>query len=257
MIADRNTFADIECFIEHVKQDENVVGIVEYGGRKYWDMSLGGDYDLTIIYDKPISNNFSGIHFHIQGIPVDCMILSIEDFKSDSPSDKYLLVHLNCTILYDKDNKTAELLNRARTVWSPQKSLSDFDNMIMRFTFKHILDKLKHRLHEDPLYSKYFIFSQFDWFLTCYAVLKGWEPGKTKEHLNQIMSQECELYQHIRTLYSSQSLDDQYDSLIKCAEIMTSQIGGLWGDEEILFHLNPDGNHDALEQKIVLETLIK
>ncbi|WP_207710243.1 hypothetical protein [Clostridium sp. C8-1-8] len=60
LLTHRNTFDCIESFIEHMKQNESVIGIVEYGGRTYTDMSVGGDYDLTIIFDKPVSKNFSG-----------------------------------------------------------------------------------------------------------------------------------------------------------------------------------------------------
>ncbi|MBK1813200.1 hypothetical protein JHL18_21490 [Clostridium sp. YIM B02505] len=109
-----NSFENIEGFIEHLKKNENIIGIVEYGGRTYKDMSIGGDYDLTVIFDKPVSKNFSGVHFRIKDIPVDCMLLSKEDFMSDMPLDEFMLVHLNCKILYDKDNTISELIKRAK-----------------------------------------------------------------------------------------------------------------------------------------------
>ncbi|WP_207753087.1 hypothetical protein [Clostridium yunnanense] len=114
MIIMENSFENIEGFIEHLKKNENIIGIVEYGGRTYKDMSIGGDYDLTVIFDKPVSKNFSGVHFRIKDIPVDCMLLSKEDFMSDMPLDEFMLVHLNCKILYDKDNTISELIKRAK-----------------------------------------------------------------------------------------------------------------------------------------------
>lgn len=76
LITDNNSFEDIESFIEYLKENGEIIGIVEYGGRTYREMSLGEDYDLTAIFDKPVSKNFIGVHFHIKDIPIDCMIMS-------------------------------------------------------------------------------------------------------------------------------------------------------------------------------------
>lgn len=190
MLISENSFDNIESFIEHLKKNQKVIGIVEYGGRTCTDMSVGGDYDLTVIFDKPISSEFSGVHFHIKGIPIDCMLLSKQDFMTDTPLNEFLLVHLNCRILYDKENITKELLDRIKNNWSVSTELSDFEVALFRFTFRHVLDKLKHRLYDNELYSRYFIYSSMDWFLSCYARIKGWEIGKPKLHLELIKNQE-------------------------------------------------------------------
>lgn len=257
LLIHRNTFDSIESFIEHMKQNENVIGIVEYGGRVYTDMSVGGDYDLTVIFDKPISKNFSGVHFYIKDIPVDCMILSKEDFMSEVVLNEFLLVHLNCKILYDKNNITADILKKIQITWSTPTELSDFEKMLFRFTFKHILDKLKHRLHDNELYTRYFIYSQFDWFLSCYARIKGWEVGKSKLHLKLIENHEPNLFHIISNLYSENCLEVQFELLEQCANYMLSSIGGLWKENEVLFHLLPDGENDEIEQKRFLEVLMK
>jgi len=253
----KRSFDSIESFIEHIKQNENVVGIVEYGGRVYTDMSAGGDYDLTIIFDQPISKNFIGIHFHIKDIPVDCMLLSREDFMSKAILNEFLLVHLNCKILYDKNDITADLLKRIQITWSIPKELSEFERILFRFTFKHILDKLKHRLHDNELYTKYFIYSQFDWFLSCYARIKGWEAGKPKLHLSLIKNQEPSLFNIVSSLYSENCLEVQFELLKQCATYMLDSIGGLWNENEILFHLLPDGKNDEDEQNEILEILFE
>lgn len=257
MLIQKNKFDTIEGFIEHIKQNENIIGIVEYGGRAYTNMSPGGDYDLTIIFDKPVSKNFQGVHFHIKDIPVDCMLLSKEDFMSEYVLNEFLLVHLNCKILYDKNNMTSDILKRIKTNWSTTKELSDFQKMLFRFTFKHILDKLKHRLHDNELYTKYFIYSQFEWFLSCYARIKGWEIGKPKLHLKLIESSEPELFLIISKLYSENCLEVQFELLSKCANYMLSSIGGLWKEDEVLFHLLPDGKDDEEEQKMFLKILME
>jgi hypothetical protein len=247
MIKDTNTFRDLESFVEHLKKINGVVGIVEYGGRTYKDMSIGSDYDLTVIFEKPVSKNINGIHFHIAGIPIDCMILSVEDFN-EVPRNEYLTVHLNCTILFDRDNITKNILDRIKTEWKVPIVISDFEKNLFRFTFKHITDKLEHRLFDDILYSKYFIFSSFDWFLVCYARIINLEVGKQKSHLKFIENQNPELFQYIEKLYSSNDLKEQFEMLKKCADKMLESIEGTWANKEILFHLDPDGVNDIEEQ---------
>jgi hypothetical protein len=256
LIISEISFDNIESFIEHLKKNENIIGIVEYGGRTYTDMSVGGDYDLTIIFDKPVSTNFTGVHFHIKGIPIDCMLLSKQDFTSDIPLNEFLLVHLNCKILYDKDNKTSELLKGIQNGWITQTELSDFEKTLFRFTFRHILDKLRNRLHDNELYTKYFIFSSVDWYLSCYARIKGWEIGKPKLHLKLIQEQAPVLFEIILKLYSENCIEIQFQLLSQCANYMLESIGGFWKEDEILFHLLPDGKNDEYEQNRILEILM-
>lgn len=255
LLIDKNSFNNIESFIEHLKKNENIIGIVEYGGRTYTDMEVGGDYDLTVIFDKPVSTNFTGVHFHINGIPVDCMILSKEDFMLDNPLNEFLLVHLNCNILYDKNNITSELLKKIQTTWAAKNKLSDSQISLYRFTFNHILDKLEHRLHDNELYTKYFIYSSVDWFLSCYANIKCWEIGKPKLYLKLIQNQEPILFDIISRLYSESSLETQFILLKECAEYMLKDIGGLWRENEVLFHLSPEGKNDEDEQNRLLNIL--
>lgn len=255
MIIDTNTFDSIEAFITHLKRNDNIVGIVEYGGRAFSDMSPGGDYDLTVIFDKPLSKNIEGVHFHINGIPVDCMLLSVNDFMADCPLNEFLHVHMNCTLLYDKDGITEGLLNRIQTTWKKNDKLSEFEVMLFRFTFRHILDKLRHRLHENTLYTNYFIYSSMDWFLSCYARINGLEAGKPKLHLKFIEDNDPQLYTLISDLYEAVALEEKYEKLSDIAERMLSTIGGLWQTEEVLFHLTPDGSHQVEEQKRLMRIL--
>lgn len=257
MLKDQTQFKDIQSFIEHMKKKDNVVGIVEYGTRSYLDMNIGGDYDLTIIYEKPISPNFSGVHFHIGGIPIDCMLLSVEDFSEEFPSNEFLLVHTNCRVLYDRDDITRNLLNRIKTAWQQPKELSAFELSLFRFTFKHVLDKLEHRLFENELYSRYFIYSSMDWFLECYARIKGLETGKPRVHFSYIQSNEPELFETINSLYRTMDLEQQFQLLSKCAGHMLAPIGGPWAVDEVLFHMVPGGKYDEEEQKAVIAQLFE
>ncbi len=252
-----NSFSNINSFIEHLKKKNDIVGIVEYGGRTHSNMSVGGDYDLTIIYNKPISHNITGVHFHIADIPIDCMLLSVDDFSADAPSNGFLLVHLNCIILHDKNGITQNILEKVKVDWRIVEYLSDCEKNTFRFTFQHIIDKLEYRLHEDELYSKYFIFSSFDWFLQCYAKIKKLEIGKPKAHINYIKNNEPELLYIINQMYNTNDLNIQFEMLKKCANYILSSIGGLWAKNEVLVHIAPDGILVGEEQETIIKLLFE
>lgn len=257
MLIDTNSFADIDSFIKHLMMKDDIVGIVEYGGRTHSNMSVGGDYDLTVILNEPISHNFTGVHFHIAGIPIDCMILSIDDFLSEVPSNEFLLAHLNCTILFDRDNRIEDILNKIKVTWKVPEKLSDCEKSTFRFSFQHVIDKLEHRLHENELYSKYFIFASFDWFLQCYARIKCLEVGKPKAQLNYIRHNDLYLFNIINRLYNSADLDIQFEMLKEIANQMLSTVGGLWASNEVLFHIIPGGEILDTEQISVFKLLFE
>jgi|LGVF01.2.fsa_nt_gb hypothetical protein len=248
-------YSSLKSLIDHLKVKKEVIGIVEYGGRSFNDMSIGGDYDLTVILEKSISSNFNGVHFHILDIPVDCMILSIDDFLDDSPQNPFYLVHLDCNILYDKDNRTKELLQHIREKWMPSNEISKFEEHLFRFTFQHILDKLKNRLHDDPLFTRFFIYSSFDWYIECYARIQNLKVGQPKAHLNHIKENNMELYQLATKLYLVTDIDEQFKILKECAIQIMEPIGGLWKKNEILLHLLPDGQVLSHEESEVMNLL--
>jgi hypothetical protein len=254
MIKDKNTFKDLTSFIQHAKNIEGVVGIVEYGGRTHSEMTLGGDYDLSVIFEKPVSKNFSGVHFHIAGIPIDCMILSVDDF-SGPPQNEFLLAHLNCTILFDKNDVTKNILDKIKTSWKKNGNYSDYEKNVYRFFFQHIIDKLEHRLFDNELYSKFIIFSSFTFFLDFYARIKNLEAGKSKEHFNYIKTCDSELFNIVSKMFSSSDLEEQFELLKKCAEHILSPVGGLWASDEVLFHLNYSGMNDHAEQYEMMKLL--
>ena len=233
-------FKDIKQFIDLLKQNDDVVGILEYGGRSYNDMKIGGDYDLTVITRICLSKAIGGIHFHIAGIPIDCVIKSKDDFLQEEPLSDFDLVHLNCTILFDRDGITKDLLERVKYSWKPKTELTQQDISWFRFTFRHIVDKLEHRLHDDVLYSNYFMAASLDWYLICYAKIKKLEIGKPKTYFQYMKDHEPKLYAYFVQFYNTTDVDEHFRLIKLCAEYMTRDINGLWKEGEILFHLNMD-----------------
>lgn len=249
-------FSCLEDFITHLKNIPEVLGIVEYGGRTYTDMSLGGDYDLTVILNQKISTNFNGFHFHIGDIPVDCMIITLDNLSQDYPDNEFLLVHLDCEILFDRDGSVEKALDIINTTWRRSPDLNSVEISLYRFTFQHILDKLQHRLNSNPLYSSYFIYASFDWYLTCYARINNLPVGKAKHHLKFIEENDTVLFSYVHKLYESHSLEERFLYLSKCAELISKPIGGLWRKDEILFHQYDENANLPREKEKLINLLL-
>jgi len=255
MIKDNNGFATLSDMVSHLSQLPGVVGIVEYGGRTHTNMRLGGDYDLTVIFNKPISKNFSGIHLHVAGIPVDCMLLSIDDFTLPQPADFFHLVHLNCTILYDQNDTTKQLLEGIQMNWKKPHLIDEAQKMWTRFAAKHTIDKLEHRLFDDALYSRLFIAQTLNYVVENYVHFKGLEPGKTKASLAYMQQNDPDLHSNINAILTTTDLALQFELFKKISIYPAKDIGGMWQEGEALFHLNPGGVNDKSEQKLFIEFL--
>jgi len=231
-------FATISDFIESLKFNENIVGIVEYGGRQWNDLSKGGDYDLTVITKNMISEDIGGLHFHIAGIPIDCIIKSVADFLYENPLSPFDTIHLNCKILFDREGITEGLLKRIKTAWSNSFDIAERDILWFRFVFKHVIDKLRYRLHDDELYSNYSMADAMRYFLQSYEKIKNRKPGKIKDLLKYIKENESDLYNMLENYFKASDLDTKFHYLELCADYMAKDIGGVWQEGEVLFHLN-------------------
>lgn len=247
-------FASISDFIESLKLNENIVGIVEYGGRQWNDLSKGGDYDLTVITRNTISEDIGGLHFHIADIPIDCMLKSVSDFLGEKPSSPFDTVHFNCKILFDREGITEELLNRIQRTWSNAFDITERDILSYRFVFRHVLDKLRYRLYDDALFTNYSMADAMRYFLQSYEKIKKQEPGKIRDLLKYIKENESELYSILEQYFEASALEDRFHYLELCADYMLKDIGGLWQDGEVLFHLN--NAHTSKEEKDKVHNLI-
>lgn len=254
-LQDTNTFATLRDMIAHLSRLPQVVGILEYGSRCADDLSAGGDYDLTVVLDAPLSRNVDGVHLHVAGIPVDCMLLCVADFDRDAPRQVFHLAHLGSTILYDRDGTMRRLLDHIEAHWPSQDTWNDSDSMWLRFASRHTLDKLRHRLHDDELYTRYFIGMTAGFMLDNYAKLYGLPAGKPKVHWAHMQSHDAALYADYAALYSTTDVRKQFDALERINAHIADAVGGMWADDELLFHLTPDGIVDVDEQRQLMQLL--
>ena len=257
MFCETMNFKTTGEFIEHIKLKSEIMGIMEYGSRKCNDMTLGGDYDISIIHQTRPSENFNGIHFRIGGIPVDCMILAIGEFETEQPSSSMLLAHLDSTILFDRNGKVSEALRHCSQVWKAIRDIEDWEIAFYRFFFKHTLDKIGNRLFEDPLFSSYSISLAATIIIEAFERLNHLGPGKPRNVFKNIREGNPSLYEEISKLFSPGQLRDQLAWLKNAAEYVLADYGGCWKDEEQLFHLKYGGKRDEAEQKGYIDYLFK
>ena len=248
-----SSYQTIKEFIYDLKTNENVIGIVEYGRRKYSDMKNGGDYDLTVFHNNPCIQNISGLHFRIGTIPIDCMIKTIEFFNLEHPENEFDSVHLNCDIIFDRNGSIAKGIEKIKEKWSTSNQLTEGERNNFRFSFRHTVDKLKYRLKDDLLYSHFYITSSMDWFIECYAKIYHLDIGKPQKVFSYIENTDPRLYELINSFFTQNDIEIKYKMLSECAEIMLKDIGGFWADDELIFHVN--GESCDQEKNILLNLL--
>ncbi|WP_198402293.1 hypothetical protein [Mesoplasma florum] len=61
-------FKSLKDLIDNLKQNKNIIGIIQCGSRNYLNQNQNqqGDYDLTIVLNKAITPNITGLHFYVK-----------------------------------------------------------------------------------------------------------------------------------------------------------------------------------------------
>jgi len=257
MFFEKVPFSTTGEFIEHVKAKKEIIGVVEYGSRKCDDMTLGGDYDISIILENSASSNFNGIHFYIGGIPVDCMILTLAELETKSPSSSMLLAHVKCKILYDKNGKVKEAIRNISDTWKSISNIEDWEISFYRFFFKHTLDKIENRLFMDELFSRYSISLAATIIIEAYERLNHLEPGKPRNVFNAIRENDEYLFKEIGKIFENSELKTQFSALKNATNHILLDYGGNWQDNEQLFHLKYRGKNDECEQQRIIDLIFK
>lgn len=94
-------FQNLSELIDRLKKSPKVIGIVRYGSRTPEDMSLGGDFDLSVFLEDN-SLEIESLHFYIDYIPVDINLRTIEDLNLSKPMSFIDFALIDGDLLYDK-----------------------------------------------------------------------------------------------------------------------------------------------------------
>lgn len=236
-------FSSLEEMINHFKNCDLIEGIVEYGSLHFYETKdIKGDYDLTIITKEKIFNSLSGIHFHVNGIPVDCMIKALSDFDIDKPSNKFDYVHLNSNILFDRNGNIKTVIEIINEKWKIESELTEREKSKFRFRFTHFIDKLKNRIEED----EYFLFNSHTMSvaitqsLECYSRINNLPLGKTYLFFEYMKNNSLELFKLFLEYYKESDIKKRFEVLKQIFKELLEDIGGFWKENEIIYHGTTD-----------------
>lgn len=209
----RLKFKLIHEYIDELKKNKNVIGIVEYGSRKYLDNDHKkiGDYDLTVILKEHINNKVEGFHFFLNGILVDCMVKTIEDFYSKKPLLSFDLVHLDCRIIFDRNGDVQKAIEYIKEKWCQKVGINEWYIERYRYKFSHLLFKANsYYLKNENIAARYILDVAFDTFLNFYTTTNNLQMGKYSLIFNHMMENNHALYEQIIKYQGSVTFEKMY-----------------------------------------------
>ena len=240
-------FNSLVEMIEHFKNNDMIEGILEYGSKHYYEKDANGDYDLTIITTEKVFTSLAGVHFYVQNTPVDCMIKSLSDFYIEKPSNKFDYVHLDADILFDRSGKIAAMLRVINEKWKIESELPEREISRFRFTLSHVINKLNNRILKEEYYMFccHIMASAISHSLDCYCRLYNLPFGKPLLYFNHMKENNHKLYSLYQEYYNARALTSKFKLLKSIINILLANIGGIWKEGEVIYHL---GNTDSIPE---------
>lgn len=247
-------FGTLEAFITHLQTKNDIIGIVQYGSRDYTNMSPGGDYDLNIIIDGNIKTQIAGLHLHINSIPVDCGIISVNDlYQDESPSDFHSLL-AKSKVLFDRNGLLSKQLIKIKKNWKLNITpIQEGELSFSRFITQHVVDKFENRLFDNEVYSRIFLGENIFTLLESYMKINELDPYNYKKALEIMKKQDNDTY----ILFEEYAKNHDLNKLLSITKELNNKVfskyGGSWKNEEIIFHYrNPsDVLSDQDKQNII------
>ena len=235
MVNDFN-FTSVEEMLYFLEKNENVIGILEYGGQIDYDSNnlSQGDRDFTIVL-KNKTNNVNGFHIYVNEMPVDCMIKSVSEFFVAQASNIYDLCHIGASILYDKDGSVKKAIDYIETHWKRNVELDSFEIIKYRFKLTHSLNKLRSKLSDDDkIYLQYIFDLTLDSLIVFYAEIKQLLPGKPRKTLAYMREVDSKIYENICSYYKADNFNNKFQYISDAVMLVLNEVGGLWTNEEII-----------------------
>ena len=229
---------DLNELIEKLKKLSWVDTIVEYGSNRLNSFSPFGDYDIAIISNKKVFNTLSGIHFHVNGIPVDCMLKSYEDLSSIDKINKFDTVFSDCNILYDRHGIAIKMLEEVNDKISVVNFFSSLDVNIFRFRFSHVINKLSGRIELDEykLFCNHTLSNAIFQCIVFYSKINNLQLAKYRKHFEYMKINDLDLYNLFEEFYDANNLKSKFDIIKKIFDLLLKQVGGIWKEKEIIYH---------------------
>jgi len=247
-------FTNLEEFISHLKSKDEIIGIVQYGNRDYKNMCPGGDYDLNLILDKQFQTPIGGLHFHINSIPVDCGIISINDLYMDSSPSDFHSILIKSLVLHDPTGEISKQLNKIKSIWKFNIiPIKEGEIEFERFIKQHVVDKFENRLFENEVYTRIFLSGNIFSLLEDYMKINKLDPYDFKTALKSMEETDNKTYKLFEDFVSTHDLHKQMFITKQLNNEVLHKIGGTWKNDEAVFHYKnfSDSINDEDKQKII------
>ena len=225
---------NLQSVIEKLKSNSSVVGIIQYGRRTMDDMSLGGDFDLFVFMQQR-PETVESLHFFVQDIPVDMNIRVLDDLSGDMPITPFDVGIMDGRVIYDPTGRLAELHKDIQHKWQPDTTtISDHSRAFTRFSHRHALDKVRHRLDTHPLFCEVLLSSNVYWLLQAYFRLRQLPFKGERDAIAWLQTHDEKVHSLLDRFFASHDLAAKLTISEELSAIVLDPIGGLWQDGEIL-----------------------
>ena len=224
----------IDEMINMLRNNPEVVGLIEYGSAEWNDDEINGDYDLIVVL-RQRDPEVESLHFYIGEVPVDLNVRSIEDIQDIRCATGFNSIWLDGRIIHDPSGAINHEIKdlRQRHAKASRKN-HNLDIAGMRYGAKHILDKIRDHQETGTTLSSYLLHQGMYWIVPQYFQIRGLEFKGEKKALEYILKHEPKMFQNIAEFYKTIERTRQIDLFQSVAETVLEPLGGLWKKDEIL-----------------------
>jgi hypothetical protein len=238
----------INEFVTSLRNNPNVIALIVYGSRRIDDNSLGGDFDLFVFVNEEVTTEIESIHLYISDIPVDLNIRTKLDLRSNVPLTDIDFALFDGEIIYDKYNEMSALMEQAKLKWTySSEELSSSQIDWERFSQQHVIDKIRYRLKEDVVFSRFLLNTNIYWLINNYFRIRGLKYKGEKQAIISIREKSPEIYEIIEKFYSTNCLETQFKLTKNLTELVLRPVKGSWRKDELIF-LPRRKNYDILKE---------
>jgi len=243
-------------FIEKMKQDSNVIGIVGYGSAFIKDSENINDYDFTIIVDEKVFSTINGFHFYIDDIPIDCVFKSIDSFYIDKPTKSFELVYMDCVVIYRRDHRLEDALDYIRVHWKKHVSVNEKVITSYRFRLSTYLNKVKKNYlnNSKQHYCNHIMNLGIADCFEMYSKVNYLKPAKYQMNYEYMHQSDSDLHIFFQEYYMSGQMEQKVKAFEKIVNKLLATVGGLWERGETIYHLTAD--YVLIEDKILADEYI-
>lgn len=220
----------IRSLVETLRQHPQVVGLVEYGSAHYVNDFGAGDYDLFVIHDE-IQTDVESLHFYVDDVPVDLNLRSLRYLASQNSLAGFESALLDGRIIYDRGGVVAERLEQLSA--KAPSPYTEHDIAFTRHGHRHVLDKIRGRLQNEPLLCRLLLNVNIHWLINSYFGVRGLPYQGEKHALAYLADNEPEIYALIDEFYKL-PVEEQIEQTERLTELMLSPVGGAWKTGELL-----------------------